>query len=226
MNALKEKMERWLNISQAEAMCQEYMEFIENNKSAREKARIKDKNYPFKIFLEEYIPLIEFSLQYCEDRNSKIRYVGEKTQISKMKYDGEISMPDGSIRTVEITGPIDGKRISEQAQQLNEYGYTETEIYNPFEHIEAIGKMIVEQAEKKASKNYQNSILVIYCPNEINSYLGLDEEIHVKLIDKIIQSLQIISFNAREVYLLIPKYIGSSGSGQAKLIEIKQHGKK
>ena len=163
---------------------------------------------------------------YCEDEDTEIRYVGEKTQTNETKYDGEIRMPDGSILTVEITNPIDGKRISEEASQLNEYGYTETEVQDAFEHIDLIVEMIVNQAEKKASKDYHSSILVIYCPDEMNFYKGLDNELHLILRKNVIQSIQVISFNAKEVYLLIPEYSGYSESHVGELIAIKQFDEK
>lgn len=213
-------MKNWQTLAQARSMFEDYLDILEYNVELRKKARIKDKQYPFKALIDEFYPLLQFAELYWNNDYAEIRYTGQETQTKDLKYDGEIRMFDGTILTIEITKPFDGYKYHKNAEELNLKGYSEVEVGDCFEYAKSIVDQILETALKKAGNNYYNSILVM-CPPDMNWFRDLDKALHKVIHDEVIDSLKEISFKAKEVFILLPKYSSSDGDYSGELIKIK-----
>ena len=215
---IEEKISIWQSISDAKEILKKCTEMINSDTELQKKARLRVKIYPFKGLYDEYYPLIEFAESYYNNNFVKIRHTGMETQIKAMKYDGEVWLPDGTIHTIEIAKPINGEKYHKNAKQLNDNGYS-IENGDAYDQENAIIEKIVETAKNKASKDYHDSILVFY-PPDMNFYRGLDKELHQNLCERIKLLLKEITFNAKEVCVLLPSYHGSNGDIKAELIKI------
>lgn len=220
MDTLELRMKNWQTLTQAQKMFQDYIDILDNDVNLLKKARIQDKQYPFKELNDEFLPLLEFAELYCDNNCVEIRYTGHETQTKNLKYDGEIRMPNGTILTIEITKPFDGYKYHKDAEQLNANAYSDLEVGDGFECAKSIANKILKTAEKKAGNNYNNSILVI-CPPDMNRFRDLIDVFHQFIHDKVIGSLKKIAFEAKEVYILLPRYSSSNGDYSGELIKIK-----
>lgn len=220
MDTLELKIKNWQTVTQAQKMFQDYINILDNDVNLLKKARIQDKQYPFKELIDEYHPLLQFAELYCDNNCVEIRYTGHDTQTKDLKYDGEIRMPNGTILTIEIAKPFDGYKYHKDAEQLNKRGYSDIEVSDGFEFANSIVDQILETAVKKAANNYTDSILVI-CPPDMNRFRNFIDVLHQIIHDKVISSMKKITFSAKEVYILLPRYSSSDGEYGGELIKIK-----
>lgn len=218
---VNEKIGNWHTIGEGQEFVLKLMNEIKNNPDLLKKARLKDKNYPFKKIVDEYIPLQLFAELYCKDANVLIRHTGEKTQTAEKKYDGELLYPDGTTITVEITKPYNGYLHHKNAEKINERGYSKVYVRDCIEHTEQIVSTILKTASEKAKKNYRDSIIVFYIP-DLNCFRDLNEKIHHDLNKNVFDSMTALKFNAKEIYILIPRYNSSTSVNNSKLILIPQ----
>jgi len=201
-------LEKWRTAHKMRVFYDNIYNTINNDQQLKCEARLKDKKYLYKEFLEEYWPLLNFVELFYKGQDVKCRYVGRQTQNTSEKYDGEVRMRDGTIEKIEITVPRDGELEKKQAEQLNSRGVTNGEVWEPFEKYEEVAKIIVDCAEKKGRKCYSGVTLVICF--EFFLYIDPTSSDGVKMIEQIINNLKSISYSAKSVYFMISPYKSSS----------------
>jgi hypothetical protein len=203
LNEYECRITDFLTISKAKELYNEFLDCIKKDKKLIFAARLRDEsNFPYKTMFDEYRHLIEFTELYVKDGNPKIRSTGKETQTKEKKYDGEILLENDEKITVEITAPMNGKSFKQKSNDLNANGYTNIEINDVNEKIKEIVDSIKSNAQKKSTKDYSTSILVI-CPIDMNVFLGLDSQIDDSILVEVQSALNDFIFKAKEVYLLI-----------------------
>lgn len=169
---------------------------------------IKDKEYNdlarlktgrFKVFLEEFYPLFCFSQSNYVPKNSELKVV-----IGNQGYDGLIKIITDEVRRVEITEYIDGKEEFEDAKKINERGYSRmivTDTSDLATKAENYLEKVINNASKKANKNYKGVTLIIV----INTFIHINiwELDNKAFINNAICRIKLLPFNADEVFLLV-----------------------
>lgn len=131
----------------------EVKKFIDNNEDLKQNARLRRE--PFKTFIEEFMPFTWF----CEWKFSGRLDIECALVEGTPGRDGIIRKMDSkSEHNVEITYPIKGKERANNAQQLNEKGYTDLTIWDYEDtslHEEAV-RLTISIAKKKALRDYRS----------------------------------------------------------------------
>ena len=164
---------------------------------------------------EEFKVLLEYTkIRYKDDETIRLKWVGEEQQGKTLNYDGEIYIKSKLIGKIEITCPLICKKDNDDAKELNQQGYTTTEVGDLQSKLEEIRNQIKNIANKKNSKKtYDNTItLLIYM--EDYKYFFEDVDICDNILKDIKRELQNIAYQFKEVYLL------KNINGKKELIKI------
>ena len=212
-------LEKWRTLYEMKTFWDSVNQFINSDKKLKSRARLKDKQSPFKELLEEYLPLMHFAELHYKGQNVECRYVGQKTQNCLDKYDGEIRKADNTIDKIEIVAPRDGKLEHLHAVQLNQRGITDFEVGDTSDQYKVIENIILTSAKKKAGKNYFDVILVVYF--EFLIYFHPDDNAEIAYINNIVNELRRLDYTAKEVYFLIPSFESSTKIFEGKIYNIK-----
>lgn len=162
----------------------------------------RQRKSPFKEFIEEVYPLSIFcNLKYQESDVQCFSVIGNQG------YDAIIESSTGDlIENVELTWPIDGQKAHTEALQLNEKGYTDTEVWDVCDNTQRAGviEQIIQTANKKALKDYdtpEGSSLVFIL--DIVPYFGMRKIEHPEDIEQLKQQLNQVEYKVKSVYLLL-----------------------
>lgn len=181
----------------------ELLDYFENNYIAitedhelRKEARVRKK--PFKKFIEELRPLSIFCYQRFANHDGVQCCLAEPNA----PYDALVYLEE-KILKLEITWPIDGKKLHEHVIKLNKRGFvSEIRDYLDTELQENLIQIIEDTATKKQLRDYSNtegSILLIAI-DEIEFETSNNK--HMELINGLIQKLSEFEFQASEVNLV------------------------
>jgi len=204
----QQALEKWRTLNEMRAFCLETYTTIKNDEILKHDARLKSKKHCYKEFLEEYIPLLNYAELAYKDKKFQCRHVGIKNQNDIVKYDGEFKLDDGTLEKVEIAAPRDGHKDYKDAIQLNNKGFTDGESYDIEPKWNKIKLSILEAANTKAVKNYEDVSLVICF--EYLLYIDPTSSDGIKMIEELLEELKGLSYIAQKVYLLIPPFDSSS----------------
>lgn len=209
----KLEMQRKRSIAKQQKYYDKLYEEIIKNKRKIKNARLRRGLY--KKLYEEFKVLLEYTkIKYKDDERIRLKWVGEEQQGKTLNYDGEIYIKNKLISKIEITCPLICKKDNDEAKELNQQGYTTTEVGDLQSKLEEIRNQIKDIANKKNSKKtYDNTItLLIYM--EDYKYFFEDVDICDNILKDIKMELQNIAYQFKEVYLL------KNISGKKELIKI------
>ncbi len=213
------ELEQWHNISESKMFIEQILNRIKENYDVEHKAyRLSQGNY--KNFSEEYIPTFRYlEFKYGVNSDLEYRHVG----LGNQGFDAEIRI-GGAIQTIEIAYPDLGIRTKEYQQQMIDKRSAH-KIFDPNVLFEKIKRIIIETANKKARKQYGETLLLIYYPFSEDLYpgdIGLSETQFELMIDE----LKKIIFGANQVDFFVPGYEYENIFGKnlkpAKLYHIKK----
>lgn len=213
MSMRKLEMQRKRSIAKQQKYYDKLYEEIIKNKRKIKNARLRRGLY--KKLYEEFKVLLEYTkIKYKDDERIRLKWVGEEQQGKTLNYDGEIYIKNKLISKIEITCPLICKKDNDEAKELNQQGYTTTEVGDLQSKLEEIRNQIKDIANKKNSKKtYDNTItLLIYM--EDYKYFFEDVDICDNILKDIKMELQNIAYQFKEVYLL------KNISGKKELIKI------
>lgn len=170
--------------------------------SERKKANARLKKGLYKKLFEEFDVLLEFTkLKYGNAENIKFKWVGEEQQGKTINYDGEIYKDGKLVEKVEITCPLFSKRDIDIAKELNKYGCSSAEVYDLDTILDENKVKVKDIVLKKNRKTtYDNTItLVVY----VEDYRCFNDENYQAKLDELKKELKKVSFQFKNVYLLI-----------------------
>lgn len=207
------EMQRKRSIAKQQKYYDNLYEEIIKSKRKIKNARLRRGLY--KKLYEEFKVLLEYTkIRYKDDETIRLKWVGEEQQGKTLNYDGEIYIKSKLIGKIEITCPLICKKDNDDAKELNQQGYTTTEVGDLQNKLEEIRNQIKNIANKKNSKKtYDNTItLLIYM--EDYKYFFEDVDICDNILKDIKRELQNIAYQFKEVYLL------KNINGKKELIKI------
>lgn len=207
------EMQRKRSIAKQQKYYDNLYEEIIKSKRKIKNARLRRGLY--KKLYEEFKVLLEYTkIRYKDDETIRLKWVGEEQQGKTLNYDGEIYIKSKLIGKIEITCPLICKKDNDDAKELNQQGYTTTEVGDLQSKLEEIRNQIKNIANKKNSKKtYDNTItLLIYM--EDYKYFFEDVDICDNILKDIKRELQNIAYQFKEVYLL------KNINGKKELIKI------
>lgn len=207
------EMQRKRSIAKQQKYYDNLYEEIIKSKRKIKNARLRRGLY--KKLYEEFKVLLEYTkIRYKDDETIRLKWVGEEQQGKTLNYDGEIYIKSKLIGKIEITCPLICKKDNDDAKELNQQGYTTTEVGDLQSKLEEIRNQIKNIANKKNSKKtYDNTItLLIYM--EDYKYFFEDVDICDNILKDIKRDLQNIAYQFKEVYLL------KNINGKKELIKI------
>lgn len=169
---------------------------ITNDPEIREKARLRKE--PFKTFIEELRPLCIF----CYHRFANYNDIRCCLSEPNAPYDALVYFKDKVLK-LEITWPIDGKKLHKQMQMLNERGFDfENRGYIDTESHENLIQIVKDTVAKKQLRDYSNtegSILLI----AIDDFeFETSNNKHMELLNELIRKLSEFEFQVSEVSLV------------------------
>ena len=111
---------------------------------------------PYKSFLEELMPFSHFCTWRYGERDDVLCSLVQGTQCRDAIV---TSRETGIEHSVEITWPIDGRHMIDQARHINEKGHTNFETWkcNDTTRQQSAADRILEIARKKCLRDYRNS---------------------------------------------------------------------
>lgn len=175
----------------------EYIEFIKeaihSNKELKEAALLKKGK--IKEFLEEYYPLYCFGHSRFCSRDSKMHIV-----LGNQPYDAIIESSNGDVTKLEITRYVDGKRDSDDGKDIIDHGYGKPHSITQ-DSLDDYHKLILKNTCKKRIRSYDDADLLIVV--DTFAYFGVLDLNDAEFVSVLKSELCKISFQARNVYLLI-----------------------
>ena len=197
----RREMERKRTIPKQREFYNKTYNDIESSKRKKANARLKDGLY--KQLFEEFLILLEYcELKYPNDPTVEFRWLGKEKQGTTLNYDGEIFKNDQCIERVEITCPLNSEKDHFIAVQLNEKGYTDTEVGSLTEALSTNKYKITKKTMKKANKKtYDSTVtLLVYYEDFATSF---DIKENKNSINNIINDLKNNNYVFKNVYLLL-----------------------
>ena len=194
----------------------QYVETIRDNiiSDGSELKRLRLKKGTYKKYLEEFLPLVEFS---------KIRYAINADLTFKLvegnqSFDAQVMKNDEIIRKIEFTYPRDGNQENSEALKLNSAGFANISIDENIvtEYLE----QIFLAASKKSKKDYGNAIVVIHIVPHWIMDLGNPRD--RRKIQDLVYRLGTIAYNAAEVVLQISSAKYNDGSFSTEIHSVFQ----
>jgi hypothetical protein len=150
-----------------------------------------------KEFFDEVVPL---------SRAASYLYPADYTLcpiLGNQGYDAEVRDPHGKlVDHVEIANPIDGKTVADAGQQLVERGFTDVQVGNPGDDLEALMPILFQTASKKAMKDYSDST-VIFNVSALPAFEGFEDR-YENQVARIRRELSSEGFRAKRVVVLLP----------------------
>ena len=167
---------------------------IRGSRDQRHKAMLKQ--YLYKIFSDEIVPLSVFCL-----KNYPNTYFVQPV-VGNQGYDAVVrDVKDKIVEYVELTLPHDGSSAAKDARLVVSRGYGETDVYEPGENLKRMFSFILKACHKKSKKDYSDCSLVV-CVNFVPPFPEHKKE-YTNSIKQLIEEIQKISFKAKKVYLLV-----------------------
>ncbi len=164
-------------------------------------ARLKKE--PHKTFSEELLPFSVFCDWKYGDRTDVLCSLLSGT----LAGDGVVrDLTEGTDHLVEITWPMDGRKAVKEGRQLNERGFTDTEVWDHNDispHIEAVHRAL-SLGRKKSLRDYRtdggSTLLLVF--NELPHFWEYNPN-HQAVIDLLVQSLRSTPFMVDSVAVLL-----------------------
>lgn len=150
----------------------------------------------YKVFLDEIAPLSRFAVAHYQD-DVRIQPVLGNQAYDALVLDGN----DIIVDKIEMTYPHDGDAKARDSRLVVDRTFGTLRAYDPGEEIRALGGFIVDTAHKKSLNDYSDCTLVFVLKTlpPFKSYLSA----HSTEIDRIVEELRHIPFQAKAVSLLV-----------------------
>lgn len=189
----KEQIEKQRTPKELREFVIDYIQSVKNNKNERHKAFSKKGAY--KEFIDELIPLSVFSDIYYPLNDVNISLI-----MGNQSYDAIAKKNNEIIDKIEITTPHDGLKNATLYKQVVMQGHSDSDFYKPGDDLKRLIPHIINTCHKKAEKNYLECLLVIsidyLTPYPEHEYL------YLSIINKIKSEINMIDFNAKNVFFL------------------------
>lgn len=178
----------------------ETYDYIAANDKLKADARLRKE--PYKSFIEELMPFSHFCTWKYGDRNDVLCALVSGT------LGGDATIIDKNTRSkhsVEITWPIDGRKIVQEGRQLNERGSTDFNVwdYNNTSQYQAAIDRTLTIAKKKAVRDYRNpggsSIIFVFD----HSLFWDSNPKHVEVLQSLRDRLSEVSLLVDNVLLML-----------------------
>ncbi len=192
-------------------------ERIASDRELSKAARLRKE--PYKTFVEELSPFSNFcTWKYGGRKDVRCALLSESSRCGTPGYDAVVVQTEsGTEHIVEITWPIDGEKMIEQAREVNEGGQSspETWDYEDISKQEDAKQRVLDIAQKKSLRDYRSpggsSIIFVF-----DHWLFWDDNpSHVAVLEQMVAELKSISLQVDHVLLML--VFGD----QKRIIEVK-----
>lgn len=176
-------------------------EHIRSHPELVKRARLKRE--PYKTFLQELLPFSVFCHWKYGDRTDILCSLLPKNSVGDAVVQDRAT---GSDHLIEITYPIDGRKVVKQGRQLNARGMTDTEVWDYNDtapHLEAVQRAL-SRGQEKSRNDYRakgGSTLILVFKED--PYFWADEPEHQAILDRFVQDLRTIEFKVDDVVVLL-----------------------
>jgi hypothetical protein len=190
----------------------EAYDHIDQNRELKCTARLRKG--PYKTFLEELIPFSRFCTWKYGVRDDVLCALDQgKPWRDAFVFDSKAR----SEHSVEITCPINGQQLLEEARQLNERGITDVKTWlrNDISGQQSAIDLTLKIANKKKHRNYRSpggsSLIFVFD----HSLFWDSNPKHIELLASLRTQLSLLDFQADNVLLML---IGD----QKRILEVKR----